>query len=462
MAYKKILITIGHGLVSRNLMRSGFVQHLLANNKTQLVVLTQAASSPDFKSEFDDPRISILPMPTNNARVRRENILNSLHALTIFNKTTEVKFSLRSDKSVSKKLSYLLRKVTSRLIGQSKLVRLFLSRLDQILLPDSAFGKVLDKEQPDIVFATSIFMRIECDLVKAARARDIPIIAMAKSWDNLVKDVPLRMAPDRLLVWNKVMQKEASVEQLISNERIRITGIPQFDVYESREVKEASRVEFMKKIGADPDKKLILFAAEGKWSPGDPDTVKIIKQAIVSKKISEDCHLHCRPHFCFTDFIKPLQGLAEDGLVSVDDRWNRFSSFPDNWDPDHEDIMHLALTLRFADLVVTPPSTIVLDAAYFDKPIINVAFDKLKNPSSPFRVHKLYQTEYFHKVIEYNATAIAKCADELIAQINIQLENPKMKSTERNKLIEDYCFRRDGMAAKRLSEEILNFCEEYS
>jgi len=453
---KTILITVGHGLVSRNLLRNEFLEIITSRDDIRLVVVTPAAGNPEFEREFSGKGIIFEKMLDNKRRPNRERLINLLHALLIFNGTSKVKFTLRKGTDRFVRLRMWLRKTSAFLFGRSVIIRKAISLLDRAILPDEVNSGLFNKYNPSLVFCTSIIMPREIDLVKAARKARVPVIGMVKSWDNLVKDIPLRMHPDTLLVWNKVMKKQAIRYQLIPEDRIEIVGIPQFDVYETLNRKsDATREQFMKSIKADPDKKLLLFAAEGKWSPADPEIVQIITRFIKDGLLKADCHLHVRPHFCYRDYLEPLFVLEEKGIVTVDKEWNESDVFPEKWDPTERDMMHLAESMKFADIVITSPSTIVLDAVYFDTPVINIGFDGYGSLESKHFVGLLYETEYYKKVMEYQATTYVTSEQQLFAGIKELLtDGGDTKAEVRRRLREDFCGVSDGKAGLRIANSI--------
>ena len=165
----------------------------------------------------------------------------------------------------------LVRKISAFVFGRSVLIRKAIHWLDRLILPDEVNKELFSKYKPSVVFCTSIIMPVEIDIVKAAKKGGVPVIGMVKSWDNLVKDIPLRVHPNILLVWNKVMKDQAIRYQLMPKDKIHVVGIPQFDIYEEiKHRNKTSREQFMEKIGAAPNKRLLVFASEGKWSPSDP------------------------------------------------------------------------------------------------------------------------------------------------------------------------------------------------
>ena len=462
MTDKSLLITIGHGLVSRNLLRNRFLPEVLVNAHLKLIIVTPAATDPEFTEEFGHERIRFVDMPECPTRARRESLINALHAATVFNGTSHIKFLYRIQHKKSVWLNYWARKLSANLVGRSRLLRRFIAWLDTTLLPDQSYGAILDEHKPDVVFATSVVTRHEGDLLKAAKKRNIPTIGMVKSWDNLVKDLPLRIVPDELVVWNEIMKQQAMHTQLIPEQQLSVVGIPQFDIYNQTMAEPSQRDAFMQSIGADPAKKLLVFASEGKWSPGDPQIVQLITQFIENGQLAQNCHLHVRPHFCWGKFLPPLFALEKHGVVSVDKTWNETAYFPDGWDPDWKDMTHLANSMRYADVVITSPSTIALDAAYFDTPVINIGFDGDGEAAHDRTVRWLYETEYYKSVMKFDATTLVSGSEELRDAIGIYLDNPAHKRSERDRLRNAFAYRMDGQAGTRLAERILGFLKKHS
>lgn len=456
---KTILMTVGHGLVSRNLLRNQFLD-IIKENGIKLVIITTAAGNKKFEKEFVSDNIVIEKLRSNIKRPIRERLINFLHASTQFNGTTEVKFKIREGKDKFIKFRLALRKVLSLIFGKSYLIRKVISILDEILLPDIVNNDLILKYKPSILFCTSILISMEIDLIKAARKKNIPVIGMVKSWDNLVKDIPLRLHPDILLVWNEVMKSQAINFQLIPKEKVKIVGIPQFDIYEKINYENSlTRNQFMESIKANPKKKLILFASEGMWSPGDPEIARIIINFIKKGYLKNDCHFHIRPHFCWKDYIEPFYQLEEEGLVSVDKIWNKTDAFPDRWDPDYKDMLHLAYSMKFADVIITSPSTIVLDASYFNKQIINIGFDNSSTKDNTKNLKLLYQTEYYKQVMHYESTHFVTNKKELLLKINDTLINKNKKNLNQIKFKKDFITYTDGKSGERIAHNILRYLD---
>jgi hypothetical protein len=69
----------------------------------------------------------------------------------------------------------------------------------------------------------------EPDVIKAARQLGLPSIMLVWSWDNLSSKAMLNEHPDHLIVWNEVQAAEAVRIHGVRQERVLITGAPNFD-----------------------------------------------------------------------------------------------------------------------------------------------------------------------------------------------------------------------------------------
>jgi hypothetical protein len=92
--------------------------------------------------------------------------------------------------------------------------------------------------------------------------------------------------------------------------------------------------------------------------------------------------------------------------------------------------MHLA-TMAYQDVNVNIMSTVIVDSAIMDKPIINFAFDVPMNTSRSTTVNRLFKRTDYRVVERLGATTRANSMNELIGAINTYLDNPKMHSQAR-------------------------------
>ena len=86
---------------------------------------------------------------------------------------------------------------------------------------------------PDVILITPLidFGSYQTDYVKSAHRLGIPIAFLPFSWDNLTNRGLVRIAPDRVLVWNEHQKREAMTYHDVPADRIVVTGAPRFDEF---------------------------------------------------------------------------------------------------------------------------------------------------------------------------------------------------------------------------------------
>jgi len=140
----------------------------------------------------------------------------------------------------------------------------------------------------------------------------------------------------------------------------------------------------------------------------------------------------------------------------VDTHWKASKVFPDWWDPTLENMKRLANSLRHSDMLITSFSTIVIDMACFDNPIVNIAFDGFEQKPPEESMARWYNTGYYKDVIACGGTIMVRNQAELLTAINRYLQNPRLEQEGREALRRRFCYRLDGNASRRIAREILS------
>jgi CDP-glycerol glycerophosphotransferase (TagB/SpsB family) len=118
----------------------------------------------------------------------------------------------------------------------------------------------------------------------------------------------------------------------------------------------------------------------------------------------------------------------------------------------------LASLLKHSDVVVNCFSTINLEAAIFDRPIVNVAFNGTGRTLSANRRHDLAIDEaqsHNQRVVKSGAVRIARSPDELLRCIDENLLAPGADAESRRRLVETECGGYMGEAGRRIADLIL-------
>lgn len=92
--------------------------------------------------------------------------------------------------------------------------------------------RTIDRLRPDLLlWPTMIHDCPADDLVKAAKGRDIPVVAAPASWDTLTTKGGFLVRPDALLVWGAASARHAERDHGFARGQIAVTGPPHWDHY---------------------------------------------------------------------------------------------------------------------------------------------------------------------------------------------------------------------------------------
>lgn len=448
---KKVLLTISRGSIARNLLQNEFYRLLREN--FLVTILTPAWQDERFLKEFSHPNVTFLPL-AEKPHTRGEAILFFFHKYLVYNSTVNQKarWGIIGD-SRSEQPSYLLflfRKTIFLPLSKLGFLREFVRFIDYHFFQRDTvrlFQGILQKENPDVVIVTNISDDTEAALLKACRKEEVTSIAIPKSWDNLSKH-GFRAKSDYLVVWNEFMQHQARRYHNYSKKRIRIIGVPQFDLYSDKK-RLLSREEFCELYRLDPAKRIIVFGSEGKLFPSDADITSIIAGFIKRGELGTPSQLLIRPHYGYKDDEQKFKGLFDVPDVRVDLFNNPSPVFRDRWDYSSEFDTRFASMLAHADVLINTASTLSLDAVSFDKPIINIAFDGPVTLPYEESIARWYETDYYQAILRVRATTVVTSADSLKDAIRIYLTNPGEKGHERESLRDLFCYKLDGGAGRR-------------
>jgi hypothetical protein len=229
---------------------------------------------------------------------------------------------------------------------------------------------LLEEEKPDVVVHPTVLEGLfVSDLIRWGRARGVPTVYLMNSWDNPAVKAVAVGAPDRLVVWGEHSKLVAHERLGIPLEHLLAFGAAQFDVYRrpTRETPAAYRA----RLGVPPGRRLLLYAGSSK---GLDETahLRALEEAIERGEL-RNCSVLYRPH--------PWRATAEGEADFFSQTWRHVIMAPDMADYYRRHrrepaIIHLAdyedthVTLSAVDAVISPLSTILLEAALHGKPIL--------------------------------------------------------------------------------------------
>ena len=142
------------------------------------------------------------------------------------------------------------------------------------LLPGRYYEDIFEKYQPSLVIVAFPFFPPVSEVLKRAIRNNVASIIFTSSWDNLSGRGELPVRSDKIIVWNEINKVEAVELQGYPPGDVFISGAPQFDPY-FRGEELSSREGFFKEIGADRDRKLLVYTTTGSHiSKADPEIIQ--------------------------------------------------------------------------------------------------------------------------------------------------------------------------------------------
>ena len=112
---------------------------------------------------------------------------------------------------------------------------------------------------------------------------------------------------------------------------------------------------------------------------------------------------------------------------------------------------HVANLVKHSNLLVNISSTITIEAALADTPVINVAYHPTEREFFASIVLESHWNKHFRLVKDSKATWIAEDEESLLEGIRRGFKNPSDQRQERKDLAQKICGTIDGRAFERLA-----------
>jgi len=301
------------------------------------------------------------------------------------------------------------------------------------------YRQLLGESKPSVLFCSHQRPLAVLPPVLAAKSLGIPTATFIFSWDNLTSKGRIVAPFDHYLVWSAHMRDELlRYYPSISVEQVHVVGTPQFDSYADERLL-WSREEFFRRIKADLSRPLICYSGGDVGNyPEEHQQVRALMELIRAGRIDRNPQVLLRPSP--VDEGRRYDSVRRDypELIYAPPFWVHSDS--SDWAailPSAEDVQFLANLTHHADLNINLASTMTLDFAIHDKPVVNVAFDTTE--PLPFSVplwDYYYQFEHYRPVVKLGAARFARSPEELADHVNAYLKNPSLDAHNRRQLVE--------------------------
>lgn len=459
---KTIVIPISNSFFVRNFLRTDAYEILRKIPDLRLVLLAPQDKIEYYRSEFPQHNLIFDVLP-DLLRLRSERFFAYIekagtHSATVaIMQGTELRRRGAKEPLIARIFYFLLGRALWHL-GRFRLYRRAV-RLLYRLTPTKVFKGTLARYKPDLVFSP-LMLRGETMLIKEAKEMRIKTMGMVHSWDNLTSKSFLRAHPDRLIVHTKMLQDQAVGIGDYPREPIAVTGIPQYDCHFRRE-RTRSRDEFIRGLGGDPSKKLLVYAFSGKAGLHiDFDILDMLHKAITAGEIKEPLNVLIRPypkHDILPEKMEQLKNQYGFLGLSVMSHVGKRS---ENWEFDEPALDLLSNTLAHTDIVINMFSTFFIEAAIFDKPLIAIAFDGYQHFDYWNSARRFFDWNHLTDLRPLGGITFVRSREELVKAINQYLENPELNTAGRRAIVKQQCGFTDGKSGERVAQAILDYLSE--
>lgn len=448
---KTIFISIFEGVEAKNILRTPLLSNLLEDKSLRIILLTKSKSKADYyRNEFNDDRLIFEVVEWKMVSVI-DKFFSKLKFFLLRTESTILKRKMISEIN-GNLFKYHLIRILNYIFARPSVI-LFFRLLDSKFVRDRTFSDIFDKYSPDLILLAHLFDEIEINLLREARIRNVKSIGFINSWDKVTSRCILRLHPDRMIVFNENVKKELIKYNLFDAKKIFISGLPQYDYYFNTQP--LAKKDFFKKVGISEDKKIILYAPMGRsFSVSDWDVIDYLYEIINSSEVTSSIALLVR--FQPNDFVD-INEIKKRPHLKYDMPGIRFDTKRGvDWDMSFNDLEHLRDTLFHISILICYASSITIDAAIFDKPIINVNFEIHKSKFILKSPIQYYNYSHYKNVLLTGAVDLVNSKIELIRSINKYISDPSIKTEERKTLVKNQIMFTDGNSGKRIANYLLN------
>ena len=293
------------------------------------------------------------------------------------------------------------------------------------------------------------------DLLIESKKEGIPFIFIMNSWDNPLFGKLGPGIPDLFLSWGPQTSYLAKKYMYLPDDRVVNFGAAQFDVY--RRKQKISKEEFLQKNGLKQNQRIILYAG-GSLGTNEYEHLKLLDKEIDKGNYGNSKILY-RPH--------PWGGGGNKGDRIIGKKWKHVlieDTMKKYMEGVKEKGYHLTfpdcsdthVVLSYCDCVISPLSTILIEAAMHGKPLI--CFIPIEDIEAR-HFQTVYSLPHFREFQNEELVILATNRKELISKVELLFNqiNNKSFSKKMKKLSEKYV----SQFTSSYADRILNLIEEY-
>jgi hypothetical protein len=351
----------------------------------------------------------------------------------------------------------------------SRLARRALVRAQSHLLPrEGIYADLFVRLKPDLVIASTPGWRLDRYLLREARIRGVPTATAIVGWDNPSSYTIPGAAVDWVTCWSAAQKDELVLGSDWPTERVNVGGIPAYDGY-LRRTWLIPREDYIKMHGLDRQRRLISYASSFvHFAPNLPN-IRALANLIANDKLEQPAqllirlhpsHFQDRPRIFAEERAQIAQLAADFPHVHV------VQPVPLGGSLGYyggEDMDEKASMMAYSDIVVTVYSTMLVETAIHDTPMIAATLDAPGGWNVPRKYSlalKAIGNWPTHKRFrQAGAGRVAASEAELKHWLNAYLATPDLDQAARRRFVEQEITFVDGSASQQTAAFLLGLLQ---
>jgi len=457
-ARPRIMIAVGNGFSIRYLLQTDIFGKLRARG-AQIVILAQGDGSALARFAGENVVIDSVSNAIGDTLARTGRIQRALRFIRHYTfgdwvQTLEDHYDIARQKAqqapMRTQMNMALFRAAIRLARKSRFVRRLILRTESALYCPEAYMEPVRRHRPDLLVTSSLgTFDYDYYVMRAAQRLGVQSAAVVLSWDNTTTRGYPGADADHVITWTDAMRREAVTYCDVPGERITVGGIAHFDEY-FRPDSNFDRAAFLRGLGLDPAKRTVFFATK---SPNgyayNPNIAKMLGEAVADGRLPSDVQILVRIH--------PLHYRYNDGQLvyaGAIDAYHRIArEFPAviinvpeirsarvSSDMADSEILLLSRLIRSSDVIVNIFSTLNLEGAIFDRPLVNVCFEDTtrlyEGELTPrFDIGIDLRSTHNQRLLKTGGVRMVYSSAEMIDAVKSYLEEPSRERDERKRIV---------------------------
>jgi len=478
MNKKTILIYVNQGFAVRYLLRSDIL-NIIAGKVGRVIILSHNGDEDIFKKKFERENIIVEKARYEKYKAFfdsskflrllvqfRSFILNGKYNTQTIDDFRKIFIQERGwtiENGFRKWMLGNFWNIFSIAFKKYRILRDFLVNLECKYFSPLYHKDLFKKYSPDLVVVSALCgFEYNEQIARESQAMGVPVCSVILSWDNTSGMGMAGYNPDYVVAWTENMKQELIELNDIDESKIYVGGVAHFDQYYNND-KILARNALCQELKLDPDKKIIFYATKSpKRFPWGPSLVADIAESIKSGVISQDTQILVRIH--------PLHYRTDNGKLLFKDILDEYdevkSKYPSvilnkpkmsskkiDFDLSDNESILVSSILKHSSVMLNMFSTMVIEAAIFDLPIINVCIQErcmADIGKSKQDIMVDYRQTHNQRVVQTGGAKTVFTNDELIIAIEDYLNNPNLDANARKTIVENEAGPFHGNAGKMI------------